>query len=126
MVRLRRSGALLGCVMVSGCMMFVGCVRPEDSGVQVIVGAKLDHGAGKTPLEHSVVVIAGGKFQAVGPQSSTPVPIGARMTQGLGMTIEPLPGGEPIESGRAANLVLKGGPVSSVGERVMRAGAWVK
>ena len=104
------------------CLIFsTSCVRPEDSGVQVIVGAKLEAGAGAAPLEHSVVVIADGKFQAVGPQSSTPVPIGAKMTQGLGMSIEPLPGGEPIQPGHAANLVLKGDH-----ERVMRAGVWVE
>jgi hypothetical protein len=85
------------------------------------VGAKLEPGPGQAPLEHSVVVIAAGKFQAVGPQSSTPVPIGAKMTQGLGMTIERLPGGDPIETGRVANLVLKGEH-----ERVMRAGVWVE
>jgi hypothetical protein len=101
--------------------LFNGCVRPEDSGVQVIVGAKLELGAGQAPLEHSVVVIADGKFQAVGPQSSTPVPIGAKMTQGLGMTIEPIPGGDPIESGHAANLILKGEH-----ERIMRGGVWVQ
>jgi hypothetical protein len=43
------------------------------------------------------------------------------MTQGLGMTIEPIPGGEPIEAGRAANLILK-----SDHERVMRGGVWVQ
>jgi hypothetical protein len=98
-----------------------GCVHPEDSGVQVIVGAKLEPGPGRAPVEYSVVVVAEGKFQAVGPQSSTPVPIGAKMTSGLGMTIEPVPGGEPIEAGRPANLVLKGEH-----ERVMRNGVWVQ
>jgi hypothetical protein len=118
-VTLRR--AIAGWAFLTGCILLTGCVRPEDSGVQVIVGARLEPGAGRAPLEHSVVVIADGKFQAVGRQSSTPVPIGAKMTNGLGMTIEPLPGGEPIESGRPANLVLKGGR-----QRVMRAGAWVE
>jgi|SRR5579863_4915272 len=117
---------IAGTALLAGLILLSSCVRPEDSGVQVIVGAKLEPGAGRAPLEHSVVVIADGKFQAVGPQSSTPVPIGAKMTQGLGMTIEPAPGGEPIESGRAANLILKGGADSSVGERVMRAGVWVQ
>jgi hypothetical protein len=102
-------------------LLLTGCVRPEDSGVQVIVGARLEPGVGQAPIEHSVVVIADGKFQAVGPQSSTPVPIGAKMTQGLGMTIQPIPGGEPIETGRSANLVLK-----SDHDRIMRGGAWLQ
>jgi len=87
----------------------------------VIVGAKLEPGGGGTPLDYSVVVIADGKFRAVGPQSSTPVPIGAKITGGRGMTIEPIPGGEPIAVGRPANLILKGDH-----ERVMRGGVWVE
>jgi hypothetical protein len=112
---------IVGAALLASLIFSAGCVSPEDSGVQVIVGAKLDSGAGQAPLEHSVVIIADGKFQAVGPQSSTPVPVGAKMTQGLGMTIEPLPGGGPIEAGHAANLVLKGDH-----QRVMRAGVWVE
>jgi hypothetical protein len=101
-------------------LLLAGCVHPGDSGVQVIVGAKLDPGAGQPPVEYSVVVVADGKFQAVGPQSSTPVPIGAKMTRGLGMTIEPIPGGNPIEPGLPANLLLKGAH-----DRTMHAGVWV-
>src|SRR5580658_2170196 len=112
---------IVSAALLAGLILPAGCVRPEDSGVQVIVGARLEVGPGQPPLEHSVVVIADGKFQAVGPQASTPVPIGAKMTQGLGMTIQPVPGGEPIESGRAANLVLKSATDSPT-ERVMRAG----
>jgi hypothetical protein len=112
---------MIGGIVLAGCMILSGCVRPGDSGVQVIVGARLEPGGGQASLEHSVIVIADGKFEAVGPQATTPVPIGAKMTQGLGMTVEPLPGGEPVESGRAANLVLKGGH-----ERIMRGGVWVE
>jgi len=107
-------------------MFSAGCVRPGDSGVQVIVGAKLEPGPGRSPVDYSVVVVAEGKFQAVGPQSSTPVPIGAKMTSGLGMTIEPIPGGDPIEPGRPANLVLKNGSANETAERVMRNGVWVQ
>ena len=98
-----------------------GCVSPQESGVQVIVGAKLDPGNSRPPVDYSVVVIADGKFQAVGPQSSTPVPKGAEIVRGLGMTIQPVSGGGPIEPGRPADLTLKG----ATGLRVMRAGKWV-
>lgn len=117
MVRVKISGWGL----IAGLMLLAGCVHPEDSGVQVIVGARLDSAPGSPPVEHSVIVIADGKFKAVGPQASTPVPIGAKMTQGLGMTIEPIPGGDPIEPGRPANLVMK-----SAVERTMRNGVWVQ
>lgn len=102
-------------------VVLAGCVNPEDSGMRVIVGAKLEAGDGQSPIEYSVVVVKDGKFQAVGPQATTPVPIGAEITRGNGMTIEPAPGGNPIAVGRPANLVLKGDH-----ERIMRSGAWVQ
>lgn len=110
---------LLSGLLLSG-LLLTGCVHPGDSGVQVIVGAKLEPGGGQTALDHSVVVVSDGKFQAVGPQSSTPVPIDGAKINGLGMTIEPLPGGDPIEVGHPANLVLKGAH-----DRVMRGGVWI-
>jgi hypothetical protein len=108
-------GVILCAVLLSACSHL------QDSGLKVIVGAKLEAGGGHLPLDYSVVVVGDGKFQAVGPQSSTPVPAGAEMIRGLGMTIRPVPGGDPIEAGRAANLVLKG-----TTERVMRNGEWVR
>lgn len=119
MLRTILTGALL-----AACIISAACVHPEDSGLQVIVGAKLEAGPGIRVIEHSVVVISNGKIEAVGPQASIPVPIGSKMTNGLGMTIQPLPGGEPIEPGRPANLVLRAGAGSSALERVMHAGVW--
>ncbi len=108
-------------VMLAAACALSACVSPEESGVKVIVGAKLEPGSGRAPIEYSVVVIADHKFQAVGPQATTPVPKGAEITRGLGMTIEPLPGGDPIEPGRPANLILKNST-----ERIMRNGEWVQ
>ena len=109
-------------LVVAACAgALCGCIPPQESGVKVIVGAKLEAGPGRAPIEYSVVVIADGKFQAVGPQATTPVPKGAEITRGLGSTIEPLPGGEPIEPGRPADLVLKGAV-----QRMMRHGEWVE
>jgi hypothetical protein len=89
--------------------------------VKVIVGAKLLAAPGREPVEYSVVVIEGGKITAAGPQSAIPVPKGSAITRGIGMTIEPEPGGDPVEAGRAANLVLKG-----ASERRMHNGEWVQ
>ena len=97
------------------------CISPEESGVKVIVGAKLIAAPGRAPVDYSVVVIEKGKFREVGPQSATPVPKGAELTRGLGMTIEALPGGSPIEAGKPADLILKGSP-----DRIMKAGEWVR
>lgn len=101
------------------------CISPHESGVKVIVGAKLDPGAGQAPVDYSVVVITNGKFTAVGPEATTPVPPGAEMTRGIGMTIEPIPGSNPIKAGQPANLVLKGAANSAAADRVMRNGDWV-
>jgi hypothetical protein len=101
-------------------LLLMGCTSPQASGIKVIAGAKLEAGPGRAPIDYSIVIISGGKFQAVGTQAATPVPPGVEMIRGNGMTIEPVPGGDPIEAGKPANLVLKG-PT----DRVMRNGEWV-
>jgi hypothetical protein len=99
-------------LVVTFALCLAGCTSPSESGVKVIVGAKL--GA----IDYSVVVIENGKITAAGPQSSTPVPKGSAITSGIGMTIEP--DGDSIEPGHAANLILKGAT-----ERKMRNGEWI-
>jgi hypothetical protein len=101
-------------------LSLAACTSPEASGIKVIVGAKLEN-PGRQPIDYSVIVIEGGKITAAGPQSSTPVPKGSAITRGIGMTVEPVPGGDPIEPGRTANLLLKG-PT----DRNMRAGEWIQ
>lgn len=100
-------------------LLLSACVSPSESGVKVIVGAKLIAAQGRAPVEYSVIVIDGARIRAAGPQSSTPVPKGAEMTRGLGLTVEPT-GATPIEAGQPADLVLKGSK-----DRVMRNGEWV-
>jgi hypothetical protein len=106
--------------LLAMAILLSACTSPQDSGVKVIVGARLETGTNQPPIEHSVVVIADGKIRAAGPQSAVPVPKGSEIISGMGMGIEPVPGGEPIEAGRAANLVLKGATT-----RTMRNGEWI-
>jgi hypothetical protein len=101
--------------------LLAGCTSPKDSGVKVIVGARLEAGAGRSPIDYSVIVIEDGKIRDAGTQSAIPVPKGSEITRGLGMVVEPVPGGDPIEPGRPANLILKG-PT----ERIMRNGEWIQ
>jgi hypothetical protein len=108
-------------VLLLLAVVLAGCVSPEESGVKVIVGAKLITAPGRAPIDYSVVVIEKGKFRDIGPQQSTPVPKGAEMIRGNGLTIEPLAGGNSIEVGQPANLVLKG-----TTDRIMKAGEWVQ
>jgi hypothetical protein len=108
------------CLLLALACFACACTSSESSGVKAIVGAKLIAAPGRAPIDYSVVVIEGGKIFAAGPQSSTPVPKGSQITRGLGLTIESVSGGEPIEPGRPANLILKGST-----DRTMRDGNWV-
>ncbi len=102
-------------------LFLAACASKDTSGVKAIVGAKLIAAPGREPLEYSVIVIEGGMFRAVGPQSSTPVPKGAEITRGLGMTATPVDSANPIEPGQPANLVLNGAT-----PRTLRNGEWVQ
>jgi hypothetical protein len=117
----RLVGILLAIALVA---LLIACTPPQESGVKVIVGAKLIAAPGAAPIEYSVVVVEGGKFREVGPQSSTPVPKGAEMTRGLGMIVEPATGGGAIAAGKPADLILKDEKTSA--ERMMHNGEWVR
>jgi cytosine/adenosine deaminase-related metal-dependent hydrolase len=98
---------------------------PESSPVKVIVGAQLDPGHENPKLEHSVIVIRDGKFQAVGPQASTPVPKGAQITSGMGKLVTPAPSSALIAPGEPADLVLRDAATQSA-EKIMHDGEWLK
>lgn len=114
----RRVCKLCGLVIA---LALSACTHPQDSGIKVIVGARLEPGPGRDPIEYSVVVISGDKIQAAGSQSATPVPKGSEITRGLGMTLRSAAAGESVEAGRAANLILEGAGQ----RREMRNGEWV-
>jgi len=106
--------------------LLASCGSPSDgSSIKVIVGAQLDPGHNNPRLEHSVIVIRDGKFQAVGPQASTPVPKGAQITSGMGKLVTPVPGTDLIAPGEPADLVLRDAATNSA-EMTMHAGEWLK
>ena len=106
--------------------LLASCGSPSDSSpVKVIVGAQLDPGHERPRLEHSVIVIRDGKFQAVGPQASTPVPKGAQITSGMGKLITPIPSSSVIAEGEPADLVLRNAATNSA-EMIMHDGEWLK
>jgi hypothetical protein len=120
---MNKTALLLICLLAS-------CGSPsESSPVKVIVGAQLDPGRDQPRLEHSVIVIRDGKFQAVGPQQSTPVPKGAQITSGMGKLVAPAPGTATvirvIAAGEPADLVLRDAATGSV-EMAMHDGEWLK
>jgi len=106
--------------------LLASCGSPVDSSpVKVIVGAQLDPGRGQPRLEHSVIVIRDGKFEAVGPQASTPVPKGAQITSGMGKLVTPAPSNSSIAAGQSADLVLRNAATNSA-EMIMHDGEWLK
>ena len=105
-------------------LLLAGCTAPP-SPVKVIVGAELDPGHDNPRLEHSVIVIRDGKFQAVGPQESTPVPKGAQMISGRGKLVTPVPSTALIAVGEPADLVLRDASTTSA-EMIMHDGEWLK
>lgn len=106
--------------------LLASCGSPSDgSAVKVIVGAQLDPGHDNPRLEHSVIVIRDGKFQAVGPQASTPVPKGAQITSGMGKLVTPMAGSARIAAGEPADLMLRDAATNSV-EKTMHDGEWLK
>jgi cytosine/adenosine deaminase-related metal-dependent hydrolase len=107
-------------------LFLASCGSPSDSSpVKVIVGAQLYPGHDNPRLEHSVIVIRDGKFQAVGPQQSTPVPKGAQITSGMGKLVTPAPGSALIAPGQPADLVLRDAATNSA-EMIMHDGEWLK
>jgi hypothetical protein len=105
--------------------LLASCGSSSSSSVKVIVGAQLDPGHDNPRLEHSVIVIRDGKFQAVGPQASTPVPKGAQMISGMGKLVTPIPSTSLIAAGEPADLVLRDAATQSA-EMIMHDGEWLK
>jgi imidazolonepropionase-like amidohydrolase len=105
--------------------LLISCGSPSDSSLKVIVGAQLDPGHDRPQLEHSVIVIRDGKFEAVGPQASTPVPKGAQITSGMGKLITPAPSSALIAAGEPADLVLRNAATKSA-EKIMHDGEWLQ
>jgi hypothetical protein len=113
-------------ILLSMMCLLASCGATSDSSpVKVIVGAQLDPGHERPRLEHSVIVIRDGKFQAVGPQASTPVPKGAQITSGMGKLVTPMPSTSMIAVGEPADLVLRNAATNSA-EVIMHDGEWMK
>ncbi|MBI3209694.1 MAG: hypothetical protein HYZ37_12450 [Candidatus Solibacter usitatus] len=94
-----------------------------------IVGATMIDSRGV--VEHSVVIINGGKIQASGTMAATPIPPGMEKVEGRGKFVVPLP--EKLASlekdQRASLLLLSADPRSDPAnlrkvERVMVDGKW--
>lgn len=63
--------------------------QPANDRSLVLVGARLIDGLGGAPLEDSVVVVQGSKIVAAGARASTPIPPGAELLSGKGLSVLP-------------------------------------
>ncbi len=71
------------------CVMLAGCSAMSPSRPIVIQGATLIDGTGRAALADSVVVLQGGRFQAVGKRGDVAIPQGAEVIDAKGKTLLP-------------------------------------
>jgi hypothetical protein len=106
-------------------LLLTSCSEPPvQPGHKAIIGGRLEIVPG-TAIEYSVIVIAGGRIQALGPQSMTPVPKGAETISAKGKRIVPWPADAKLLVGEPANLMFIDTETGTPGQ-VMKNGEWVK
>lgn len=79
---------------IAALVLLVGlcaCKLPEEGHARAIIGAVLLDGQGGPPMSDSVVVVAGGRIQAVGPRGSVPIPEQADKVDGSSKFMIPVP-----------------------------------
>lgn len=107
-------------------MTLAGCTEPTvEPGLKAIVGGILEPSLDAEAIPYSVIIIAGGKIRALGPQASTPVPKGAETITAKGKKIRPMPYDAKLEPGSPASLFVFDAETGTP-ERIMRDGEWVR
>ena len=102
-------------------LALLGCGDVSNGPKKIaIAGARLEPGGGKPAIPYSIVIVEGGKFKAVGEQAEVPLPKDSEVIDGLEQTLAPLDAGGVIETGKPANLTLKGARET----RTMKEGVW--
>lgn len=113
-------------ILLRTCLLFLvgflaacqgGSKEPDSTGkVTALVGASLIDGTGTAPLSDAVLIVRNGRVEAVGPSSSTPIPIGATIVDVSGKTITP---GLIVSHGHVGGAVgLKTGPEVNTAENI--------
>lgn len=116
--------------LIAALILMLTLTACSDSGPApgqaiAIVGARLEPGLDLEPIPFSVVVIENGKFAAVGPQQTTPVPKGAQTVDGKGFIVLPLPYTATIAPGEPANLMLRDAETGTPAD-IMQDGQWIQ
>jgi hypothetical protein len=86
-------------------VLAVGCQQKLAPPVKVLAGGTTIVSPGATPIEDSVVIIAGPKIQSVGTQKDVNVPKASDRTDLTGKWVVPAAGAS-IAPGARANLVI--------------------
>ena len=114
---------MVKCVFLLACLLLGACGTKPPTRI-AIVGAAL-YNPPDSPIPHSVILVEGGRIQALGTQQDVPVPAASQKINGIGKSVWPA-GSEPLRVGSPANLLLGVGiPPDALTEKRMRNGQWV-
>ena len=82
-------------MLISTCFLALACsaasvgAGPQTDRATAFLGARVIDGTGADPVEDAVLVVRGGRIEAVGPRSAVPVPEGAAEIDLSGKTVMP-------------------------------------
>jgi hypothetical protein len=107
-------------------VLLCGCAEPEvEPGLKAIVGGRIEPSLESEPIPFGIIVIAGGKIRAIGPQASTPVPKGAETIAAKGKLLRPMPYDAKLVEGSPANLMMFDAATGAP-DSIMSDGEWVR
>ncbi|HEX4278695.1 MAG TPA: hypothetical protein VHZ74_25240 [Bryobacteraceae bacterium] len=86
-------------------LLLAACQKKPDLVVKVLIGGTTIVSPGATPIDDSIVIIAGTKIRSVGPRKDVPVPQASDRTDLTGEWIVPAEG-VTIAPGEPANLLI--------------------
>ncbi|HWF07576.1 MAG TPA: hypothetical protein VG297_03875 [Bryobacteraceae bacterium] len=98
----KRLLALLCCCLV---LLLTACRKKLEAPVKVLIGGTTIVSQGATPIEDSIVIIAGTKIRSVGTRKDVPVPQASDRTDLTGEWVVPATGAT-IAAGALANLLI--------------------
>lgn len=95
---------------VSILLLLAGCKQKFQAPAKVLIGGTTIVSPGATPIEDSVVVIAGAKIQSVGTRKEVELPKASDRTDLTGEWVVPAAGATIAPGERANLMILKHAP----------------
>jgi hypothetical protein len=113
-------------VLFGFALLLASCAEPTvEPGLKAIVGGRIEPSLEAEPIPFGILVIAGGKVRAIGPQATTPVPKGAETIPAKGKLLRPMPYNTALVPGAPADLFMFDAETGSP-DRIMKDGEWVR